>query len=143
MSMAPTEAIYMSAVVLSVREGRQAYGIGPRRLLTSPRGNDFELIGFDEGGVQGTPENLRLVCVIKGGGKFAVWGQESARKNIDAILKVGLPCVVHCQPRPPRGFAASKFGHTHWLQEDTRLGVTGHSMCMSARSRFRVRGPCE
>ena len=36
----------------------------------------FELIAFDEGGVKGSPESLRLVCLIKGGGKLAIWGKE-------------------------------------------------------------------
>ena len=85
----------------------------------------FRLITFDEGGVNGTPENLRLVCRIQGGGKLAIWGKAGSRRNIDAVLSAGLPCTVECEWREPNPIQAQRFGHTQWVREDLDLKVVG------------------
>lgn len=82
----------------------------------------FRLLGLDEGGVTGNPDNLRLVCQIESGGKLAVWGRESNRRNIDAVLAAGLPCTVECQYREPNDWGIG-FGHTHWVPENQTLRV--------------------
>jgi hypothetical protein len=80
------------------------------------------LMGFDEGGVRGKPDNLRLVCQIDPGGKLAVWGREGNRRNIDSVLTAGLPCIVECEFREPNDWGTG-FGHTHWVREDQALRV--------------------
>lgn len=81
----------------------------------------FRIIGFDEGGVRGTPSNRRLVCLLDGGRKLAVWGRDGARKNIDEILGAGTPCTVECEFRQPDALFAERFGHTHWVPETSGL----------------------
>lgn len=85
----------------------------------------FRLIGFDEGGVMGTPDNLRLVCLTQSEGKLAIWGKQGARRNIDAVLNAGMPCTVECEWREPNPIHADKFGHRYWVREDFRLNVVG------------------
>ena len=85
----------------------------------------FRLIGLDEGGVKGSHENLRLVCLVKGGVKLAVWDKPSARRNIDAVLSAGLPCTIECEWREPNPIQAEKFGHRYWVREDLHLKVIG------------------
>jgi hypothetical protein len=85
----------------------------------------FRLVAFDEGGVAGSPENRRLVCLVDSGGKLAIWGKDGARRNIDAVLKAGVPCTVECEWRPPNPVHAEKFGHTQWVREDLHLAVVG------------------
>ncbi len=84
----------------------------------------LNLVGLDETGVKqshGKP-NLRLVCLIEGGGKLAVWGSPNSRKNIDTILKHGMPCSVDCTPIQPEQWAMS-YGHTYWLPEDGGIAI--------------------
>lgn len=83
----------------------------------------FRLVGLDEGGVAGSPDNRRLVCNIDSGGKLAIWGKDGARRNIDTVLRAGVPCTVECQWREPNPVHADKFGHTHWVREDLELKV--------------------
>ena len=83
----------------------------------------FRLVAFDEGGVMGSAQNLRLVCRIQSGGKIAIWGKEDARRNIDAVLAAGLPCTVECSWRAPNPIQAERFGHTQWIREDLDLRV--------------------
>ena len=85
----------------------------------------FRLMTFDEGGVAGSPENRRLVCLVDSGGKLAIWGKEGALKNIDAVLGAGLPCTVECEWREPHPIQAERFGHTQWVREDLDLKVIG------------------
>jgi hypothetical protein len=83
----------------------------------------FQITGFDEGGVKGTPENLRLVCLTDSDGKLAVWGAKASRRNIDKILRADLPCQVECEWRAPNPTQARKFGHRFWVREDCELNV--------------------
>jgi hypothetical protein len=87
----------------------------------------FRLSGFDEGGVRGTPDNLRLVCVLEGGGKLAIWGKDGASENIDKVVRAGLPCNIECEFRPPGDVQAQKFGHTHWVRQDYDLTIVTSS----------------
>ena len=83
----------------------------------------FRLIAFDElGGVRRTPECLRLVCLMESGGKLAIWGSDENRRNIDVVLKKGLPCTVECEYIEPAEWGLV-FGHTHWVPEDRPLWI--------------------
>jgi len=84
----------------------------------------FRLIGFEEGGVQRSRDNpnLRLVCLIEGGGKLAVWGRVGSRKNIDRVQTAGMPCKIECECIQP-GKWAIKLGHTYWVPQGRRLHV--------------------
>lgn len=84
----------------------------------------FRLIGLDEGGVRKSRENdnLRLVCLIDGGGKLAVWGHEVARENIDKVRLAGMPCTVECEWIVPEEWAL-KYGHTHWVPQGAALSI--------------------
>lgn len=83
----------------------------------------FKLVGLDEGGVAGRPDNLRLVCVTDDGRKVAVWGSEGQRANIDAVLKKGLPCTIEAEWREPNPMFAERFGHSCWVRQDFDLSV--------------------
>ena len=83
----------------------------------------FRITALDEGGVMGTPDHLRLVCRLEGGGKVVLWGGEVSRLNIDAVLSAGVPCTIESEYRPPKPDLAEKFGHTHWVPQDARLRV--------------------
>ena len=74
----------------------------------------FRLVDLDEGGVAGSPDNLRLVCLLHGGGKLAIWGQAGSRNNIDIVLKAGIPCTVRMRLPP--------------AQSDSGLEVRTHAM---------------
>ena len=87
------------------------------------KSSTFRLTAFDEGSVTGTPDNLRLVCLEESGGKLAIWGKQGARRNIDAVLKTGMPCTVECEWREPNPTHAAKFGHRYWVREDFSLKV--------------------
>jgi len=85
----------------------------------------FKLVSFDQGGIKGEPNRRRLVCVTDSGGKLAIWGREAPIRemdNIDAVLKVGMPCTVECECDEPSEWA-SDFGHTHWVRQDSALKV--------------------
>ena len=85
----------------------------------------FRLVKFDEGGLAGSLEKRRLVCVTDDDGKLAIWGQESPQRNmrnIEVVLNAGLPCNVECQYQEPAGWAVLK-GHTHWVAQDYALRV--------------------
>lgn len=85
----------------------------------------FRLTAFNEkGGVQRTAQSLRLVCVMESGGRLAIWGSESNRRNIDLVLNNGLPCTVECDYREPSPWG-KELGHTHWVPEDRLLRVMG------------------
>ena len=83
----------------------------------------FTLIAFDEGGVRGSSDHLRLVCNTEDGDKIAIWGDERSRKNIDAVLDAGLPCKVECKCCEPCAEHARKYGHTHWVTQTSLLRV--------------------
>lgn len=90
---------------------------------TAPGTGTFRVVSFDQDGVMGTPDHLRLVCEIEGGGKVVLWGKDVSRSNIDTVLGAGLPCTIECDYRPPNPDLAEKFGHTHSVPEDARLQV--------------------
>jgi hypothetical protein len=83
----------------------------------------FRLIGFDEGGVKQTQKATRLVCLIEGGGKLAIWGGLFDHPNIDAVLAAGIPCSVECEYREPEEWGWLDYSHTHWVAESYRLRV--------------------
>jgi hypothetical protein len=83
----------------------------------------FRLVRLDEGGVQGTAENLRLVCITDRDEKVAIWGKQGGRGNIDTVLKAGIPCVVDAEWREPGDVQARKFRHRYWVREDCALCV--------------------
>ena len=82
----------------------------------------FKLVGLDEGGVRSSNDNLRLVCLIEGGGKLAIWGQTGSRANIDAVLNAGTPCDLECECILPERWAA-RYGHSHWVPQGNTLRV--------------------
>ena len=84
----------------------------------------FRLIGLDEGGIKQSQGNgnLRLVCLIKGGGKLAVWGSVGSRVNIDSVQRAGMPCNVECDCITPKPWGTDK-GHSYWVPEGTKLRV--------------------
>jgi hypothetical protein len=84
----------------------------------------FKLIGFDERGIQRSRQNpnLRLVCLIEGGGKLAVWGEVGSRENIDKVQAAGMPCEVECDCIPPEQWAM-QYGHTYWVPQGHKLRV--------------------
>ena len=87
----------------------------------------FVLIDFEEGGDRiGRDGRRRLVCNIEGGGKIVIWGSERAHGNIDAVLRAGLPCKIECDHHEPAPWA-ERYGHTHWVAEDSRLEVLGRA----------------
>lgn len=82
----------------------------------------FTFIGYDEGGMNvGRDGAHRLVCVARSGAKVAIFGSEGNLKNMNAVLDAGLPCFVRCRTRTPATHAAERFGHTHWVSEDSAL----------------------
>ncbi len=85
----------------------------------------FRLIGFDEGGekVGRDSGHHRLVCNIDGGGKIAIWGSKDSRRNIDSVLKAGLPCDIECEYRLPDDPWAKEYCHTHWVPENWDLHI--------------------
>jgi hypothetical protein len=83
----------------------------------------FRLVALDEGGVRGTPDNLRLVCITDRDEKIAIWGKQDARRNIDAVLTAGIPCTVDTEWREPGEVQARKFGHRYWVRGDFALTV--------------------
>jgi hypothetical protein len=85
----------------------------------------FRLIGFDEGGVKQSQgnTNLRLVCLIKGGGKLAVWGCVGSQQNIDIVLRAGTPCDVECDCLPAPEEWRTKFDHRYWVPQGNKLRV--------------------
>jgi superfamily I DNA/RNA helicase len=82
----------------------------------------LRLLGVDPGSQDNRTSNRRLVCLIDGGGKLAIWGRDGNTRNIDAVRAAGFPCVVSCVVRNPEPWAA-RFGHTHWLEENNHLQV--------------------
>ena len=86
---------------------------------------EFHLVRLDEAGPCGPDDKRRLVCVTDSGGKLAIWGQEVPvrnMRNIDAVLKAGMPCSVECDYSEPGDWAA-RFGHTHWVEQHSALRV--------------------
>ena len=43
----------------------------------------LNLVGFDESGIKQSNGNLRLVCLINRGGKLAIWGSGTTRRNLN------------------------------------------------------------
>ena len=83
----------------------------------------FRLDSYDEGGLKGNLDALRLVCNIEDGGKLVLWGKYGATQNIDIVLKAGLPCTIECYYQSPNEIHAQKYGHTHWVREDYDVKV--------------------
>jgi len=83
----------------------------------------FPITGFDEGGVRGPASNLRLVCLIEGGGKLAIWGSHDVSNNIDKVINAGPQCSIDCEFQPPGDVQARKYGHTHWVHQTFSLAV--------------------
>jgi hypothetical protein len=110
---------------------------------TALRSGSFTLTAFDEGGVQGTPDHRRLVCLVASGGKLAIWGKDGARGNIDSVLRAGLPCRVDCEYRVPNETHAAKFGHRYWVREDSRLTIKMHRDRTSPAQGALIQGPGE
>lgn len=86
----------------------------------------LRLVGYDEGGISGNDERMRLVCQIEGGGLIAIWGRTkptNEMRNINAVISAGLPCIIECDVRIPNRAHSEKFGHAHWVPEDAYLKV--------------------
>ncbi len=85
----------------------------------------FRLISLDESDVRQSQNNanLRLVCLIEGGGKLAVWGSPGSVANIEKVRSAGLPCKVECECIPAREPWASKYDHRYWVPEGRSLRV--------------------
>ena len=85
----------------------------------------FTFIGYDDGEMKVGPDgDHRLVCVAESGGTVAIFGSARNLENISSVLDAGLPCVVRCKTRTPASYAAERFGHTHWVSEDSMLEAT-------------------
>lgn len=86
----------------------------------------LRLIRLDEGGVKKGREssNLRLVCLIEGGGKVALWGSTGSQGNIDRVLAVGMPCEIECDCIAPGAWAV-RYGHTYWVPQGNKLAILG------------------
>ncbi len=84
----------------------------------------FKLIGLDEGGVRHSQgkNTVRLVCLIEGGGKLAIWGSIGSVANINKVQLVGMPCEVECDCIEPEPWA-SQYGHSYWVPEGNNLHV--------------------
>ena len=63
------------------------------------------------------------MCNALSGDKIAILGSMQNRNNIDAVLNAGIPCSVNCETRPPADWAASQYGHTHWIPESVTLHI--------------------
>ena len=88
----------------------------------------FRLTGLDEGGVRQSREkdNLRLVCLLEGGGKLAIWGRPDSRQNIDRVRTASMPCDVECECVDPESWALG-YGHTKWVPQGSTLRVISAS----------------
>jgi hypothetical protein len=85
----------------------------------------FQVVGFDQGGINGEATLRSLVCETDSGGKLAIWGQEAPTRemaNIEAVLQAGVPCTVECECEEPAEWATD-FGHTHWVEQNSVLKV--------------------
>ena len=108
------------------------------RFETDPRGPDsFAVVRFDEGGEQKSRDNdnLRLVCNLLNGNTLVLWGQPGNRLNIATVLNTGSPPLVveakWCEPSPDH---ARKYGHSHWVPDNTLIVVRERSAkCHGAR----------
>ena len=84
----------------------------------------FTFVAYDEGEMKMGPDgDHRLVCVTESGAKVAVFGSNGNLANINSVLAAGLPCVVRCKTRSPATYASERFGHTHWVSEDSALNA--------------------
>jgi hypothetical protein len=103
----------------------EAYGASnpPNRLRGAMEKRAFRLVALDEGGValSRDNDNLRLVCLIDGGGKLAIWGRDGQTGNIDRVY-AALPCRVECECIPPERWA-TRFGHSYWVPQGAGLKV--------------------
>ena len=81
----------------------------------------YRLTEYDEGGEKGDSDHRRLVCVTDSGLKIAIFGSRENREHIDAVKNAGLPCVIHCETRPPEDYATK--WHDHWVREDAYFEV--------------------
>ena len=84
----------------------------------------FKLIGLDEGGVRQSQgkNTVRLVCLIEGGGKLAIWGSIGSVQNINTVQTAGMPCNVECDCIEPEAWAI-RYGHAYWVPEANKLRV--------------------
>ena len=85
---------------------------------------NFHITGFDEGGVQGNPDNLRLVCTTGSDGNVAVWGKHNSRRNIDAVLVAGAQCTFDADWIHRGDDFKRKCGHRYWVPEHADLTIT-------------------
>ena len=117
--MDDTEVKHYGAIL-----SKWAREIEEKTLSPNVKTDSFRLISFDEGGTrEGPKRDLRLVCNAQSGDKIAIFGSMQNRKNIDAVLNAGIPCTINCKTRPPADWAASRFGHTHWIPETVTLHI--------------------
>jgi hypothetical protein len=83
----------------------------------------FSLVGLDEGGVRRSQQsnNLRLVCLIAGGGKLAIWGRVGSCENINKVRASRMPCEVECDCIAAEEPWATKYGHKYWVPQGGNL----------------------
>ena len=85
----------------------------------------FILEGVDPESTDDSQGHRRVVCLIRGGGKLAIWGEDRDTRNIDKVRGVvadhGWPVVVRCDVRPPAEHERSQYGHTYWARQTARL----------------------
>ena len=117
--MDDAEVRYYAFILSNWTRGTEVYTMSP-----TVKTDSFRLIGFDEGGPREGPNgDLRLVCNVQSGEKIAIFGSVQDRSNIDAVLNAGIPCTINCETRPPADWAASQYGHTHWIPESVTLHI--------------------
>jgi hypothetical protein len=56
------------------------------------------------------------------GGKLVILGSDEDRRNIDLVLKKGMPCTVECEYIAPLEWGLIH-GHTHWVPERRSLRI--------------------
>ena len=91
--------------------------------MTDQHQTEFVLTGVDPGSGDGAPANRRLVCLLEGDGKFAIWGRDGNTKHIDMVQAAGFPCTISCDWREVPAWAHEKYGHPHWLEENAYMKV--------------------
>ncbi len=82
----------------------------------------LRLMECDERDTQLEHGNLRLACLVYGGGKVVIWGDPGNRRNIDSVLGAGFPCIVEADWRSPTE-SAKRYGVTHWVAQNAYLKV--------------------
>lgn len=87
----------------------------------------FTLEGIDPGSTDDSPAHRRLICLVRGGGKLGIWGEDGNTRNIDTVLEAvrrsGWPVTVKCETRSAGTDQATAYGHTRWVRQTALLEI--------------------